>query len=331
MPSLSELVHGRPTAPADLDLLADKVRLDRPPVRDRYVRFFVLLVLATIIATGGLIANSAAVIIGAMIVAPLMTPMMGTSFGIVTGNGRTIFWSALTVTLGLVAVVAVAALMARVAVGGTTITAEEMARTNPRLLDLIVALAAGAAGAFAIGREDVSDALPGVAIAVSLVPPLAVVGITAAAGENDLARGALLLFLTNFVAIVLAAVVVMALMGYGTVARAVTSQSGHRAATLVVLVALAAVIVPLAAATYDVWRNDALSGTSEAALEDWLQGTDYRILTVSASDGHVSAAIGGNGALPAFDQLLADLRRQAGAAVTITVTQYPAVTLEGTT
>jgi hypothetical protein len=120
-------------------------------------------------------------------------------------------------------------------------------------------------------------------------------------------------------------------MGYGTVARAVTSHSGHRAATLIVLVALAAVIGPLAATTYDVWRNDALSGTSEAALEDWLQGTDYRILTVSASDGHVSAAISGNGALPAFDQLLADVRRQAGAAVTITVTQYPAVTLEGTT
>lgn len=331
MPTVSELVHGRATTPDDLALLAEKVRLDQPPVRDRYLRFFVLLVLSTVIAAGGLIANSAAVIIGAMIVAPLMTPMMGAAFGIVTGNGRTIFWAVLTVAVGLIVVIGVAALMAGVAVGGTSITAEEMARTSPRLLDLIVALAAGAAGAFAIGREDVSDALPGVAIAVSLVPPLAVVGITLTAGENELAMGALLLFLTNFVAIVLAAVIVMALMGYNAAARALTARGTHRAATIIVVVALLAVIVPLAGASYQVWLNDTLTGQGKAALTTWLEGTDYRVLTVTSTSGHVTAAISGDGALRPFDELLAELRRQAGSSVTMTVTTYPATTQEGTT
>jgi uncharacterized hydrophobic protein (TIGR00271 family) len=331
MPTVSELVHGRATTPEDLAVLAEKVRLDQPPVRDRYLRFLVLLVLSTVIAAGGLIANSAAVIIGAMIVAPLMTPMMGTAFGIVTGHGRTIFWSVLTVAAGVVTVIALAALMAGVAVGGTNITAEEMARTSPRLLDLIVAIAAGAAGAFAIGREDVSDALPGVAIAVSLVPPLATVGITLAAGENELASGALLLFLTNYVAIVLAAVVVMALMGYNAVARALTARGTHRAATIVVLIALCALIVPLAGASYQVWLNDTLTSQGQAALTSWLEGTDYRVLTVTSSGHHISAAISGDGALHPFDELLAQLRRQAGSSVTITVTSVPTTMQEGTT
>ena len=331
MPTVSELVHGRVTTPEDLAVLEDKVRLDRPPARDRYLRFFVLLVLSTIIAAGGLIANSAAVIIGAMIVAPLMTPMMGAAFGIVTGNGRTIFWAVLTVIVGIVVVMALAALMASIAVGGTVITAEELARTSPRLLDLVVALAAGAAGAFAIGREDVSDALPGVAIAVSLVPPLATAGITLAAGQNELAVGALLLFLTNFVAIVLAAVIVMALMGYNVAARSLSAHGAHRAATVVVLIALVVLIVPLAAASYEVWLADTLTSEGQAALKTWLAGTEYRVLTVTSSGHHISAAISGDGALRPFDELLSALRRQAGDSITITISTVPTITQEGTT
>ncbi|MGZ6329114.1 MAG: DUF389 domain-containing protein [Candidatus Limnocylindrales bacterium] len=329
MPSIAELFHGRATTPEDLAWLSDKVRLDEPPVRDRYMRFFTLLVLSTVIAAGGLIGDSAAVIIGAMIVAPLMTPMMGAAFGIITGNGRATVVAVLTVSVGIVVTVVIAAVLASLVPAGVRITPEELARTSPRLLDLVVALAAGAAGAFAIGREDVSDALPGVAIAVSLVPPLAVVGITLAAGRNDLAGGAFLLFFTNFVAIVLAAVIVMVLMGYGAVARAITGRGARRAATAVIIVALLAVIVPLAGASYQVAVNDGLTNAAQTALKTWLAGTDYSILSVTASDGHITAAISGDGATPPFDLLLAELRRQAGR-VTISVTAYPATTMQGT-
>ncbi len=328
MPSLAELAHGRVTTPEDLDWLGDKLRLDAPPIRDRYVRFFTLLVLSTIIAAGGLISDSAAVIIGAMIVAPLMTPMMGAAFGIISGNGRTAVIAVLTVGIGVVVVVAIAALMARLVPTGERITPEELARTSPRLLDLVVALAAGAAGAFATGRDDVSDALPGVAIAVSLVPPLAVVGITLAAGRGDLAEGAFLLFFTNFVAIVLAAVIVMTVMGYAAVARSLTGHGSRRAATLVIAVALVAVIVPLAAASYQVFLDEELNAEATTALTTWLQGTDYQIMSVDANGGSVDARISGDGPQPSFDKLLAELRTQAGS-VTITVTAYPATTTAG--
>jgi len=328
MPTLAELAHGRATTPEDLRWLGDKLRLDAPPVQDRYVRFFTLLVLSTIIAAGGLISDSAAVIIGAMIVAPLMTPMMCAAFGIISGSGRTTVIAVMTVGIGVVVVVVIAGALARLVPTGGTITPEELARTSPRLLDLVVALAAGAAGAFATGRDDVSDALPGVAIAVSLVPPLAVVGITLAAGRGDLAGGAFLLFFTNFVAIVLAAVIVMSLMGYAAVARSLTGHGSRRAATFVIAVALIAVIVPLAGASYRVFVDAELTSEATTALGTWLQGTDYQIMSVDASGGNVDARISGDGPEPSFDKLLAELRQQAGS-VTISVTVYPATTMEG--
>jgi uncharacterized membrane protein len=157
-------------------------------------------------------------------------------------------------------------------VPGSWITPEILARTSPRLLDLVVALAAGAAGAFALGREDVSDALPGVAIAVSLVPPLAASGILLADGRPGLAGGAFLLFFTNFVAIVLAGVVVLAVMGYGAVARQVASRAARRTAAVVIAIALGLVIVPLGITSYTVLRDYRLQQQASDALATWLTG-----------------------------------------------------------
>ena len=88
-------------------------------------------------------------------------------------------------------------------------------RVTPRLLDLVVALAAGTAGAFAMSRDDVADSLPGVAVSIALVPPLCVVGISLSAGEWDHTWGALLLFLTNLLSILLAGGAIFALLGLG--------------------------------------------------------------------------------------------------------------------
>ena len=196
------------------------------------ISFFFLLALSTAIATFGLLANSAPAIIGAMIIAPLMTPIMGLSYGVVQLSWSQIIRSAITVLLGVLLVIAISFFSARfieIKVAGT----EMLGRAFPSLLDLGVAMAAGAAGAFSLSRESIRSSIAGVAISVSLVPPLAVAGIGLALGRKaaadvglsfrevglfsggtDMAIGASVLFLTNLAAIVVVAGIVMAMQGY---------------------------------------------------------------------------------------------------------------------
>ena len=179
------------------------------------VAFFFMLASSGVIATFGLLANSAAVIIGAMIVAPLMNPIISMSFGIMAGRGPLILRSLLTIVLGTLMTITMALLLTE-AIGWKLAGSELVARMRPSLLDLGVAVAAGAAAAFAYTRPGVSSALAGIAIAVALVPPLCTVGIALALGNKastDVglaigsvsARGPFLLYLTNIFGIVLAA------------------------------------------------------------------------------------------------------------------------------
>ena len=177
--------------------------------------FFFMLASSGVIATFGLLANSAAVIIGAMIVAPLMNPIISMSFGIMAGRGPLILRSLLTIAIGTLMTITMAFLLTE-AIGWKLAGSELVARMRPSLLDLGVAVAAGAAAAFAYTRPGVSSALAGIAIAVALVPPLCTVGIALALGHKagtDVglaiggvsARGPFLLYLTNIFGIVLAA------------------------------------------------------------------------------------------------------------------------------
>lgn len=181
--------------------------------------FYTLLALSVIIATLGLLANSSATIIGAMIVAPLMGPILGVAFSIVLANRRLLYRSTLSLISGTILSIALAILVARI-VGIETLTPEIQARVRPTLIDLGVALVAGTAGAYAKSRRDVADALPGVAIAVALVPPLGVVGIGIAVNSQPVATGALLLFMTNLVGIIFSGALVFLMFRYGSIARA---------------------------------------------------------------------------------------------------------------
>jgi len=148
-----------------------------------------------------------------MVVAPLMTAVMGVGMSIVRGDTLLLRRAASTLLRGMVAVIALGALLTAV-VPNSAETTEVLVRTRPSLLDLGVALASGAAGAYAMCRKDVSAALAGVAIAAALVPPLASVGITLAHGHLDFAGGALLLFLTNLVAISAMSAFILLLFGF---------------------------------------------------------------------------------------------------------------------
>lgn len=174
--------------------------------------FYLLVVLSTTIAAFGLLANSTAVVIGAMLVAPLMGPIFGIAFGLATGDagllGRAVAAELKGMALAVGLAVAIGLLAPQPPFGS-----EILGRTTPTLFDVFVAVASGLAGAFALADRRVSPALPGVAIATAIVPPLATVGLCISAGRVDLAGGAFLLFLANLVAIELAAVALFTWVG----------------------------------------------------------------------------------------------------------------------
>lgn len=175
--------------------------------------FFVMIALAAGIAGLGLRLDSPTTIVGAMIISPLMATIVGLGLGVIHADSKLLLISGGTLLRGMLLAVAMGVLVG-LAIPGAEPTGEIMARTAPSLFDLGVALLSGMAGAYALCRPNVSSALAGVAIAVALVPPLVTVGIGLAWFEWAIAEGALLLFLTNLVAICAASELIFLLVGF---------------------------------------------------------------------------------------------------------------------
>jgi len=175
--------------------------------------FFMLIGFAATIASLGLLMNSAAVIIGAMLIAPLMSAIFGLSLGIVQGDVR-LLWQAAGTTLRGIGLAILVGAVTGLLVPIDTATGEMLARAQPTLLDLVVALVSGAAGAYAQCRRNAVGSLAGVGIAVSLVPPLATTGIGLTMGSGVIAGSAFLLFLANLSAITAAGSFVLWLFGF---------------------------------------------------------------------------------------------------------------------
>ncbi len=206
------------------------------------VDYYVLIFLASAIASLGLILDSGAVIIGAMLVAPLMSPILAVGQGIVQGNVRLIRRGASSAFKGVAVALAVGTASALL-LPPRPPTHEMLARGEPSLLDLLVAVMAGAAAAYGVSRKSVAAALPGVAISVALVPPLCVAGWGLGSSNFRLGGGALLLFLTNFAGIVLVGALIFLLLGFRP------SRTGRdraaRRAILWAAVAIVLVAIPL--------------------------------------------------------------------------------------
>jgi uncharacterized hydrophobic protein (TIGR00271 family) len=281
-------------APQDLERMRAALFFEGPDQPRRLSRFWILLVLAAIIATAGVSADSTATVIGAMIVAPLMTPILGIVLAVALGDRRNLVWSVALVVSGAVVVVTVAWLFGQVsAVDALAPTNTQVAgRISPRAVDLIAALATGAVGAFALVRDDIGDTLPGVAIAISLVPPLAVVGLTLEAGAPDQARGALLLFLTNVAAILVSGTVVMALYRVrrtalsGAVGPSV-STVGTRYPVLAIAALVVIVAIPLLASGQR-YRTSAVTTQQVSTIaRDWARTAAWDVASVEYRDGLV--------------------------------------------
>lgn len=199
--------------------------------------FFVMLTLSSVISTLGLLSGSTATVIGAMIIAPLMGPIIGIAYAIAVANRRLMKRAGMTLIFAALTTVVSAAVICQLT-GLRALTEEITLRTEPTLIDLFVAIAAGAAGAFAKSRKHIADAFPGVAIAVALVPPLSAIGIGLALLDPNVWLGATLLFITNLTGTIFSGIVVFLWQRYGTFERA---QGG----IFISLATLVAIGIPL--------------------------------------------------------------------------------------
>ena len=292
----------------------------------------VLLTLATIIATYGVISGSTATVIGAMIIAPLMTPIMATTVAIVTGNIPRISRSSKIVLVSVLYVIGLA-IMLSLFISPLLINfetnSEITSRVSPNLLALFVALASGAAGAFAISREEVSDTLPGVAIAISLVPPLTVVGIALSKARWVDASGAFLLFVTNLLAIILAGGAVLWLSGKSLPKLSAEEDIKRKKAVLVAVLGIILVGILLGFNGYRTVELNRDNIISWKTTENWLEGTPYKVtsitITYSPSDiavkgpSNLLVGIAGTGPMPDIQVLAANLEQNLGYDITLEV------------
>ena len=292
-----------------LEDLTEDLDLRSGDRRAKQTAFWTMLALSAVIATAGVLADSTATVIGAMIIAPLSTPIMGIALGIVK---RERLRAGRFVLLGALAVVLIGYAFTVVVPGTIDLqgNGQVTGRTSPGLLDLVAAIATGLAGAVALSRRDVAAVLPGVAIAISLVPPLAVVGVCLGEGDLLAAFGALLLFVSNLIALVLAGTILFAALGYSAEANhQLARRVGAGAKGYLVLGSLLLLVVLLLAAnTGLVYLVHWYGAQVESAAHRWVAVVPgAEVTSVDSSSSGFVVNVRSPQELPPVDRLLDDL------------------------
>ncbi|MDH4001615.1 MAG: TIGR00341 family protein [Xanthomonadales bacterium] len=277
------LTHAELTPEERREVLEDLLVFGKHNRRQFLIRMAVLMTLSTVIATAGLLSDSAAVVIGAMLVAPMMNPVMGAAGSVVMGWSSRFYRSILLVlTMGLGAVLlsmAITALSPEI----VFLPEQVLARTRPTFYDLLIALAAGSAGAYTITHKE-SGAIPGVAVAVALLPPLASAGVLIVALEMELAVRALVLFLTNLIAMVLAAALTFMAAGVSPASARRRSASFIKSQLWLFALLMIAVSIPLYFYSQKVIFDAEYKAAKSELLQSWLRennltltGIDFRV------------------------------------------------------
>ncbi|WP_280348399.1 DUF389 domain-containing protein [Nocardia neocaledoniensis] len=285
-----------------LDELTDKLDLSVGDVTAKRSAFWIMLVLSAVIAISGVIGDSTATVIGAMIVAPLSVPILGVALGVVTGRTALVGRSLILVLAGIVVVVALGFVFAQVLPNPVNVlsNAQVVGRTSPKLMDLTAALATGLVAAVAVTRRDVGDVLPGVAIAISLVPPLGVVGVCLGSGAPSLALGAFVLFASNVVAMIITVTTVLLVAGYAGEGEAAGARRGR--AYLVLGAALVLVAIPMVLNSLStLWARQIADAT-----EDWLgDAPGAQVVDVTVHGDTATVSVLGPEQLPPVAELQA--------------------------
>lgn len=315
------------------ETMRDAVFFDGPDVQQRLSRFWILIVLSSIIAAAGVAADSSATVIGAMIVAPLMTPILGTMLSVVLADRINLTRSFVLALGGVLTAIAIGWLFGFVVPGDVVAgnNSQVAGRVQPRLVDLGAAIATGAVGSIALVRRDISGTLPGVAIAISLVPPLSVVGLTFEAGAWGQSFGALTLFLTNVAAILGTGTVVMALYG---VHRMVvpTNDPGRptinrRNAIVAIAVMLVAVSIPLTTTSITIARDNLRESQALAAARSFGDAVGWRVVNTTTRNNMVLVHMEGPPPMPDTGQLETELEKQGVDPADVRVELVPARTV----
>lgn len=294
-----------------LDDLGEDLLLRGEGLGAKRSAFWTMLTLAGVIATAGVLADSTATVIGAMIIAPLSQPIMGVALGIVQRRRTGSLWF---VVLGATWVVLIGVGFSFLLPGtfDPTSNGQITGRTSPTVLDLTAAIATGFAGAIAMSRRDVAAVLPGVAIAISLVPPLGVVGVCLGLGYTAYAFGATVLFLSNIVALVLAGSFVFAVLAY----TGDDALRRSRRATATLTVSLVLVAVPLLGNTLFTIVLAGWSEDAKEAAEEWVAGLPQAEVTeVEFVHARMHVRVRGPANLPSAEDLLARISERVPAGV----------------
>ena len=309
------------------DEIGELLFFEQPSRVAKLVSWWVMLLLSVAIATFGIMQDSTAVVIGAMLIAPLMTPILGSAAAIVNAWPGRLRASIVLVVLGVSAAVALAFVIGQwlPTIVPLATNSQVTSRISPNLVDMLIALAAGAAGAYASVDRRVSSSIAGVAIAVALVPPLGVVGLELQARAFSNASGAFLLFLTNFVSIILSAVLVFLLTGYADLKRLGANRDTVGAALRTVVFAALLILVPLVFTAEGVISSAGRQASAQAAVAEWL-GEDSPLDTVrvTVDEFAVDVLLSGNGTVPPLTDLEKNLTEAFGSPASIRVEYIPA-------
>jgi len=220
--------------------------------------YLTLVIGSCIIATLGLLSNSVAVIIGAMIIAPLMLPIRALAFSALTANIQLLRQSLIALSVGTLLAVGIAYSLGLVS-GLSSFGSEILSRTKPTLLDLGIAIAAGGISGYAKLQPKISGSLAGTAIAVALMPPICVVGLGVSHANWSLSLGATLLYLTNLLGIILACMIAFLITGCSPLERV-------RKPLMITLVLTGLLVVPLSVSFVRLIRQSRLEASLESVL-----------------------------------------------------------------
>jgi uncharacterized hydrophobic protein (TIGR00271 family) len=230
-----------------------------------------VLMAAVAIASVGLNVNSTAVIIGAMLISPLMGPIIGVGYGVAVHDGALVRQS--SVNLAVFVALSLTASTAYFAISPLTQAHSELlARTSPNVWDVLIAFFGGAAGMIGLTRKEKTTLIPGVAIATALMPPLCTAGYGIASGQPTFFLGAFYLFLINGVFIALATLAVAKVVRLPL--RAVPDPSVQRRGRVVIAVIAVAMLVPSAYLALRLVRDEAFSAGAERFVRSGVEGRD---------------------------------------------------------
>lgn len=300
----------------------------------RFSRFWMFLVLSSIIASSGVVADSTAAVIGAMIVAPLLGPIQGTMLATVLGDRRNLTRSFVLVVAGAAAAVAIGYVVGLVTITDVVAATNSQVagRVSPRLIDLLAALATGVVGSVALVRRDIGDTLPGVAIAISLVPPLTVVGLTLESGALGEALGALLLFVTNVVAIIATGIAVMSFYGVTKLSDVGLDGAPRRVALRKPIALLAAMFVviglPLTLTTADIGAKSIIEHAVVGEAQRWAERHDWTLVDTDYSTYELVLRFEGGEPVPPFDELESALVQRGVSLELVSVVLVPVERIE---